>query len=284
MSDNKLKIHWFPGHMTKALRLIESELKNIDVVIYVLDARAPLSCINPSLDTLTNNKPILYVLNKEDLASSEETERYIKLLKKENTDCVSTNSTLTKINDFVITKINSLCKEKINKYKEKNINITVKAMVVGVPNCGKSTLINSLCNKAKTVSGNKPGVTRGKQWVKISSNIELLDMPGTLWPSFSNQTTAKNLAYIGSIKDEVLDINELAIEFIKDICKINKEILENRYNIVIKKEDEPVDILEKIGLSRKFLVKGGDIDYDRASFTILDEFRKGKLGRITLKC
>lgn len=284
MSENKLKIHWFPGHMTKALRLIESELKNIDVVIYVLDARAPLSCINPSLDTLTNNKPILYVLNKEDLASSEETERYIKLLKKENTDCVSTNSTLTKINDFVITKINSLCKEKINKYKEKNINISVKAMVVGVPNCGKSTLINSLCNKAKTVSGNKPGVTRGKQWVKISSNIELLDMPGTLWPSFSNQTTAKNLAYIGSIKDEVLDINELAIEFIKDICKINKEILENRYNIVINKEDEPVDILEKIGLSRKFLVKGGDIDYDRASFTILDEFRKGKLGRITLKC
>ena len=284
MNENKLKIHWFPGHMTKALRLIESELKNIDVVIYVLDARAPLSCINPSLDNLTNNKPILYVLNKEDLANSEETEKYIKFLKRENTDCVSTNSTLTKINDYVITKINSLCKQKIDKYKEKNINITVKAMVVGVPNCGKSTLINSLCNKAKTVSGNKPGVTRGKQWVRISSNIELLDMPGTLWPSFSNQTTAKNLAYIGSIKDDVLDINELSLEFIKDIINLDKTILEKRYNIKIENQDEPVDILEKIGYSRKFLIKGGEIDYDRTSFTLLDEFRKGKLGRITLKC
>lgn len=284
MNENQLKIHWFPGHMTKALRLIESELKNIDVVIYVLDARAPLSCINPSLDNLTNNKPILYVLNKEDLANSEKTEKYIKYLKKDNTDCVSTNSTLTKINDYVITKINSLCKQKIDKYKEKNINITVKAMVVGVPNCGKSTLINSLCNKAKTVSGNKPGVTRGKQWVRISSNIELLDMPGTLWPSFSNQTTAKNLAYIGSIKDDVLDINELSLEFIKDIINLDKTILEKRYNIKIEKQDEPVDILEKIGYSRKFLIKGGEIDYDRTSFTLLDEFRKGKLGRITLKC
>ena len=284
MNENKLKIHWFPGHMTKALRLIESELKNIDVVIYVLDARAPLSCINPSLDNLTNNKPILYVLNKEDLANSEETEKYIKFLKRENTDCVSTNSTLTKINDYVITKINSLCKQKIDKYKEKNINITIKAMVVGVPNCGKSTLINSLCNKAKTVSGNKPGVTRGKQWVRISNNIELLDMPGTLWPSFSNQTTAKNLAYIGSIKDDVLDINELSLEFIKDIINLDKTILEKRYNIKIENQDEPVDILEKIGYSRKFLIKGGEIDYDRTSFTLLDEFRKGKLGRITLKC
>ena len=279
-----MRIQWFPGHMTKALRLIEAELKNIDVVVYVLDARAPLSCINPSLDTLTNHKPIIYVLNKEDIANEEDTKKYKKQLKKENTECVSTNSTLIKVNNSIIEKINVLCKDKIEKYKQKNINATLRAMVIGVPNCGKSTLINSLCKKAKTISGNKPGVTRGKQWVKISSNIELLDMPGTLWPSFSNETTAKNLAYIGSIKDEVLDINELSLEFIKDIINLDKKIIENRFNIEVEKNDKPIDVLEKIAMARKFLIKGGELDYDRTSKTILEDFRNGRMGRITLKC
>ena len=179
--------------------------------------------------------------------------------------------------------IRLVLKDKIEKYKQKNINATLRAMVIGVPNCGKSTLINNLCGKAKTVTGNKPGVTKGKQWVKIASGIELLDMPGTLWPSFDNTKVAKHLAYIGSIREEVLDIPELAMEFIKDMRAMDKTILESRFNISIDEEDENLEVLEKICQSRRFLVRGGDYDYDRGCLAIVSDFKQGKMGNITLE-
>jgi ribosome biogenesis GTPase A len=155
-------------------------------------------------------------------------------------------------------------------------------MVIGVPNCGKSTLINNLCGKAKTVTGNKPGVTKGKQWVKIASGIELLDMPGTLWPAFDNTQVAKHLAYIGSIREEVLDIPELALDFIGDIRKIDKTILENRYSISVSDEDTNLEVLENICVARRYVVRGGDYDYDRCCSAIISDFKQGKFGKITL--
>ena len=227
-------IQWFPGHMTKAFRLMEKEIKLVDVIIYVLDSRAPFSCVNPKFPSLIGDKPIIYVFNKSDIAEKDKLSAWINgYFTKENTRCIVLDSTTSGTGKRVENAILDVCKPKILKFKEKGIKPTLRAMVIGVPNCGKSTLINNLCGKAKTITGNKPGVTKGKQWVRIASGIELLDMPGTLWPAFDNTHVAKHLAYIGSIREEVLDIPELALGFVGDIRKIDKSILENRYNIKI---------------------------------------------------
>ena len=276
-------IQWFPGHMTKAFRLMEKEIKIVDTILYVLDSRAPFSCVNPKFETLIGNKPIIYVFNKYDMADKEKVDNWIKYFKKDNTRCITLDSTASGSGKKVESAIRDVLKSKIDKFKEKNMNPTLRAMVIGVPNCGKSTLINNLCGKAKTVTGNKPGVTKGKQWIKIASGIELLDMPGTLWPAFDNTKVAKHLAYIGSIREEVLDIPELAIEFISDMRELDKTILERRYSVEIMEEDTNLEVLEKICESRKYLVKGGDVDYDRGCSAIISDFKQGKLGNITLE-
>ncbi|MGN0960801.1 MAG: ribosome biogenesis GTPase YlqF [Christensenellales bacterium] len=276
-------IQWFPGHMTKAFRLMEKEIKLVDVIIYVLDSRAPFSCVNPKFPSLIGGKPIIYVFNKSDLADTSKLDEWINgYFRKENTRCIVLNSTASGTGKKVENAIIDLCKGKIERFKLKGINPTLRAMVIGVPNSGKSTLINNLCGKAKTVTGNKPGVTKGKQWVKIASGIELLDMPGTLWPAFDNNMVARHLAYIGSIREEVLDIPELSLDFIKDIRHIDKSILESRYNISIDNDKSDLEVLEDICSSRKYLLKGGDFDYDRCCSTLISEFKQGKLGRITL--
>ena len=276
-------IQWFPGHMTKAFRLMEKEIKLVDAIIYVLDSRAPFSCVNPKFPSLIGDKPIIYVFNKSDLGDASKIDEWINgYFKKENTRCIVLNSTASGSGKRVESAILDACKPKIEKFKAKGIKPTLRAMVIGVPNSGKSTLINNLCGKAKTVTGNKPGVTRGKQWVKIASGIELLDMPGTLWPAFDNNRVARHLAYIGSIREEVLDIPELALDFIGDIRHINKEILENRYNILIDNEMTNLEVIESICESRKYLVRGGDYDYDRCCLAIISEFKQGKFGKITL--
>lgn len=263
---------------------MEKEIKIVDVIIYVLDSRAPFSCVNPKFETLIGDKPIIYVFNKCDLGERNKIDGWINgFFKKEKTRCITLDSTSSGSGKKVESAILDLLKDKIAKFKAKNMNTTLRAMVLGVPNCGKSTLINNFCGKAKTVTGNKPGVTKGKQWVKIASGIELLDMPGTLWPAFDNTQVAKHLAYIGSIKEEVLDIPELAIEFIKDIRKINPEILEKRYTIQIDENMTDLEVLEDICMSRKYVVKGGDFDYDRACFAIISDFKSGKMGAITLE-
>lgn len=276
-------IQWYPGHMTKAFRLMEKEIKLVDAIIYVLDSRAPFSCVNPKFPGLIGDKPIIYVFNKSDLSDSGKVDAWINgYFRKQNTRCIVLNSTASGSGKKLENAIKDVCSEKIEKFKQKGINPTLRAMVIGVPNSGKSTLINNLCGKAKTVTGNKPGVTKGKQWVKIASGIELLDMPGTLWPAFDNNAVARHLAYIGSIREEVLDIPELALEFIKEMRGIDKSILENRYNISIADEQTDLEIMEDICVARKYLLRGGDYDYDRCCATIISEFKQGKLGKITL--
>lgn len=276
-------IQWFPGHMTKAFRLMEKEIKLVDAIIYVLDSRAPFSCVNPKFPSLIGDKPIIYVFNKSDIADLVKLESWINgYFKTENTRCIVLDSTASGNGKKVENAIKDVCKGKVEKFKAKGINPTLRAMVIGVPNSGKSTLINNLCGKAKTVTGNKPGVTRGKQWVKIASGIELLDMPGTLWPAFDNNRVARHLAYIGSIREEVLDIPELALDFIGDMRHMDKTILEKRFGIVIEEEMSNLEVIESICKSRKYLVRGGDYDYDRCCSAIISEFKQGKLGRITL--
>lgn len=277
-----ININWFPGHMTKALREMEKEIKNVDLIFYCLDARAPMSCINPKLSTLAQNKKIIYVLTKSDMVNSEQLEPFKNKLITPNSMAVTLNSTETNSTKILYDKARLILKDKIEQKKQKGLNFSIKAMVVGVPNAGKSTLINNFCKKAKTITGNKAGVTRGKQWVTVDENLTLLDTPGTLYPSFSNNKIAKNLAYIGSIKDEVLDTTNLAFDFIKDITSIDKRFLEARYNITINDDDETLEIFDKICNARKCFSRGGELDYDKCATFILDDFRKGRLGKIIL--
>jgi len=275
-------IQWYPGHMNKALKMMENEVKNVDLIIYVLDSRAPFSCVNPKFTEIVKEKPIIYIFNKCDIADMTKVNDWMKYFTKENTKCLAMNSTMSGSSKKIESAIKELLKDKIKKYANKSISMILRAMIIGVPNSGKSTLANNLCGKAKATTGNKAGITRTKQWVKLGTGIEVLDTPGTLWPAFNNNQVAKHLAYIGSIKEEVLDIPELSLDFIEDICKIDKTTLENRYNIEIN-EESPLEILDKICEVRKYVLKGGDIDYDRGSVAIINDFKQGKLGNITLE-
>lgn len=276
-------INWFPGHMTKALRTMEAEIKNVDCTVYVLDSRAPFACLNPEFDKIIKNKEKLIVLNKIDICDLPKLKENIFGIKKyfgENADIILLNSTLSGVFKTIIGKIEKLCQQKILRYKNKGLNSFIKAMVIGVPNTGKSTLVNSLCGKAKTKTGNKAGITRGKQWVTVSQNVQIMDTAGTLYPKLANEKTARFLAYIGSIKDEVLDINELAICFIDDVLKQYPNCLTDRYKII--PQGQPYEIIEEIAKSRHYTTKGGEIDYERTCRTIIDDFRKQYLGKITL--
>lgn len=277
-----MPIQWFPGHMTKALREMEKEIKNVDLIFYCLDARAPISCLNPKLSKLAFNKKIIYVLTKADMVQEQVLEKFKSKLNSSNSIAVSINSTQTNSSKILYNKAKTLLKDKKEQLESKGLNYSIKAMVVGVPNVGKSTLINNFCKKAKTITGNKPGVTKGKQWVIVDEGLILLDTPGTLWPSFDDDKLARNLAYIGSIKDDVLDITDLAFCFIKDIVSLDKSILEKRYDIKIEEDEETLQIFDEICISKKCLLKQGELDYDRCARMIIDEFRKGKLGKIVL--
>lgn len=276
-------IQWFPGHMNKALKMMQEEIKKVDAIIYVLDARAPFSCVNPKFTSIIGEKPIIFVFNKADLADGNKVADWVKFFSKDNTKCVVLNSTASGSANKILDCLKSLLKDRIEKYAKKDVRMILRAMIVGVPNSGKSTLANNLCGKAKAKAENRAGVTRGKQWVKVASDMEVLDTPGTLWPAFNNNQVAHHLAYIGSIKEDVLDIPELSIDFISDIVKIDKSILEMRYDIEILSDDTPLEILDKICISRKYVMRGGDIDYDRGSFAIISDFKQGRLGRITLE-
>ena len=269
--------------MKNALETMEKELKNVDLIIYVLDSRAPFSCLNPSFDKIASKRPVIYVLSKCDLSNDAETDYWKRyFVKKENAACVTVNSTVSGSAKVIKSIMKDMLSKKTEWNKRKGLNIPFRAMVIGVPNSGKSTLINNLASKGKTVTGDKPGVTRGKQWVAIDDNINLLDTPGTLWPDISDEQIGTKLAYIGSIKNEVLDIATLGLEFIKDIVKLDKTLLETRYSIKIEENEEALEIFENICKKRGFISRGGEIDYERGAIGILDDFRKGRLGKITL--
>lgn len=275
------KINWFPGHMTKALREMEEEAKNVDMIIYVLDARAPKSCVNPEFIKIIGNKPILYVLNKADMVEEQDLKPFLPYFKKPNTETVLLDSTKSGAIKQIEPIMVNLCQEKLNKYKQKGFKINLRAMVLGVPNSGKSTLINNLCGSKKTITGNKAGVTRGKQWLALKNGFEVLDTPGTLYPNITNQQIALNLAFIGSIKNEVVDINELAIDFLNFCKKHYFNNLQEKYNLQ-DKTMSALEMLDEIATYKHYLLKGAEPDYDRTCIAIIDDFRKGKLGKIIL--
>lgn len=275
------KINWFPGHMKKALEEMQAEVKNVDAVIYVLDARAPKACLNPSFVRIIGTKPILFVLNKCDLADEEKVKEFSQTLRSENTKCLMLNSTASGALNKVTNALNELCNSQIERFKNKGVNYFVRAMVLGVPNSGKSTLVNNLCGLARAVTGNRPGVTKGKQWVKLSNNIEILDTPGTLWPNLEVEETALQLAYIGSIKDDVLQIEELVLSLISDLQKLYPSLLEEKYQIEDLQIKTPIELLDEIAEKKKCLLKGGEIDYERTAKAVLDDFRKNRIGKIT---
>lgn len=275
------KINWFPGHMQKALRMMEAEAKNVDALIYVLDSRAPFACLNPEFVRIIGSKPILYVLNKIDLADEKKIKEIKTKLPGENKLVIELNSTASGAIGLVTSSLNALCKATIEKYKNKGVNFFVRAMVLGVPNCGKSTLVNNLCGSKKAITGNKPGVTKGKQWVKLSNNIEILDTPGTLWPNLIDEAEARKLAFIGSIKDDVVEVEQLSLFLLEALLKTYPKELEERFSVQVENKT-PLEIMEEIAERRKYVVRGGEIDYERTAKAILDDFRKGRIGKITL--
>ena len=275
-------IQWYPGHMDKALREMQNTLKLVDAIIYVLDSRAPYSCINPKYKDLIGNKPALLVLNKADLVNEEDLNKWTDLFKRNGYDSIKLNSTISNASKIILSKMEVILSDKIEKNKAKGIQLPLRFMVIGVPNCGKSTLINNVCPRKKTETGNKAGVTRANQWVKINATYEILDTPGTLWPSFKNNQVAKNLAYIGSIKDEVLDIEELAYSFIEDIKDRFFNNIKERYSLLCNENTETIDIYNEICLKRGFILRGNELDYNRGAKAIIDDFRKGRMGKIIL--
>ena len=276
-------IHWFPGHMTKAIRMMSEEIKVVDCVIYVLDARAPESCINPAFDEVIGVKPRLYVLNKADMVSQKEVIKWVDKFRRQGYRCIYSNSISKSDAPVIVKNLLELNEDLIERYQQKGVNKTIRAMVIGVPNCGKSTLINSLVKEKKAVTGNKPGVTRGKQWVSIGEYIELLDSPGVLYPDFKDQEKAMRLALIGSVKEDVVDVSELALEAIKYFLAEHPEELVNRYKLTDVNDKSPLEVMEEIGKKRGVVMRGGELDYERIAKIIISDFRKGYLGKYPLE-
>lgn len=267
--------------MTAAMRMMEESLKAVDGVLVVLDARAPKASQNSKLDGLFRDKKILYVINKSDLVEPQDVCRAIKNLSANGKTAISVSATDKRAVDMLYNGIFDLLKEKSERYRAKGIVRPLRVMVAGIPNTGKSTIINALCGGKRTVTGNKAGVTRGKQWVRIK-DLEFLDTPGTMPPAFDNQTYAKHLAYIGSMNDANIDAGDLAYEFIKEIKQKHPAVLTQKYGIE-KTDVAEIQIMDEICARRGFLIKGGEYDYDRCASAIIDDFRKGRLGKISLE-
>lgn len=277
-----MNIQWYPGHMTKAKRMMQENIKLIDIVIELLDARVPLSSRNPDIDALANNKFRLVILNKCDLADPKVNDAWKQYFNEKGINVVTVNAKSGQGMKGITDVVQEACKEKIERDRKRGIiNRPIRAMIVGIPNVGKSTFINSYAKKACTKVGNKPGVTKGKQWIKINKNIELLDTPGILWPKFDDDKVGKHLAFIGSINDEILQKTELACELISFLADTYPGVLENRYQAL--ESNPPSDILSQIAGNRGCVMKGGEPDYEKASAILLDEFRGGVLGRISVE-
>ncbi len=277
-----MNIQWYPGHMTKAKRMMQEDIKLIDIVIELLDARVPISSRNPDIDTLANNKFRLVLLNKSDLADEKVTNQWEAYFKEKGIMVVTINARNGQGMKVITAKVQEACKEKIERDRKRGImNRPIRAMIVGIPNVGKSTFINSFAKKACTKVGNKPGVTKGKQWIKINKSVELLDTPGILWPKFEDDTVGEHLAFIGSINDEILQKTELACDLISFMVEHYPGVLGERYQI---DEGEAASaILEGIARNRGCLLKGNELNFEKAAIILLDEFRNGKLGRISLE-
>ena len=277
-----MNYQWYPGHMTKAKRMMQEDIKLIDLVIELVDARAPLSSRNPDIDTLAQNKSRLILLNKSDLADPKANAAWTKYFKEKGFFVLEINARsgagIKNINGMVA----EACKEKIERDRKRGIvNRPVRAMVVGIPNVGKSTFINSFAGKACTKTGNKPGVTKGKQWIRLNKSLELLDTPGILWPKFEDQKVGMRLAFLGSINDEIIITSELALDLIQSLRELYPSAISDRYGFEMPEKD--IDVLSEIAKARKCFAKGEQLDFDKAAALFIEDFRSGKLGQMTLE-
>lgn len=278
-----MNIQWFPGHMKKTMRLIEENIKLVDIVVEILDARLPKSSKNPEIDNLVKDKPRLILLNKSDIADANETSKWINKFQKEGISAIAISSIGPKSLDVVLDKCKEVLKDKIEAWKKRGIvNRSVKIMVVGVPNVGKSSFINKIANKKSAKVGDKPGVTRGKQWIRLAKGFEMLDTPGVLWPKFEDMEIGMKLAFTGAVKDEIMDVELLSMKLLEFLKENYPDSLTQRYKMEDFFDLDGYEMLTLLGKKRGFVISGGEIDTLRAANILLDEFRGAKLGRITL--
>lgn len=279
-------IQWFPGHMTRTKRQIQASLKLVDAVVEIIDARIPVSSRNPDLDKLLGNKPRLILMNKCDMADKRETARWIEHYKKYNIPAIPVDCKTGKGLNAFIPEVKKLLQDKINSWAEKGMKgHSIHVMIVGIPNVGKSSFINRIAKKDSAKVENRPGVTRGNQWFTIGKGFELLDTPGVLWPKFDDMLVGERLAFTGAVKDQVIDTEQLAVRLLEILKADYKTQLAERYKLDSSDFDDitAYELLQRIGKKRGFLISGGEIDTERASITLLEEFRNAKLGCITLE-
>ena len=276
-----MQINWFPGHMKKTLDALQKDINNIDVVMYVLDARAWFSCLNPKIDEIVQHKKIIYLINKCDLISNEDKKDILEYFVKQNKTAICLQGTSSSSRNILISALKEATRDKYEKSKAKGVEPIFKVMVLGTPNTGKSTIINTLCGKKKTMTGDKAGVTKGNQWVRISDNFALLDTPVTLWPKMDSDEVKLKLAFIGGIKKDVVDEEELGFELIKYMIKSEPDYLKARYS-VDNFDREPIEVYDDIMRRIGVIIRGGDIDYTRGGIKVLEDFRSGRMGKICL--
>ena len=277
-------LSWFPGHMTKTKRMIASELPHMDAVCEILDARIPLSSRNPDVDDLTAGKPRLIVLNRADQADPAQTRRWSQYFRAKGWAMLEANAKGGVGTEKFAAAVRELLRDKLEAYAAKGqVGRVVRVMVLGIPNVGKSTFINKVAKRKTAKAEDRPGVTRSKQWVPVDATLELLDTPGILWPKFDDPEVGKRLAFTGAVKDDVLDIEELACYLMDYLAAHYADVLTERYKITVEDGDSGYDLLEKAGRKRGFLMRGAQVDTERMARILLDEFRGGKLGRFTLE-
>ena len=281
---NSRQIQWFPGHMTKTLRLMEKEIRNVDCVLQILDARIPLSSLNPEIERITAGKPHLYILNKADLADPEITKQWLAYFKSAGAGCLAMDSKqrgrATAAKGPIEKELSALMARRRNRGM---VGAAIRVMVVGIPNVGKSTFINKVAGRKSAKAQNRPGVTRGKQWITVDNGLELLDTPGILWPKFEDQSVGLNLAFTGAVKDDIMDLETLASHLMKVLAERYPDAIQGRYKIEIPAQFTEWELLEAAGRKRGFLISGGEVDTERMSRILLEEYRSGKLGRFTLE-
>ena len=284
-SDHTQVIQWYPGHMTKTKRRIEKDLKLVDAVAEIIDARIPIASRNPDIAHLTSGKPRIVLLNKCDMADKRATDQWVTALSKENVRAIPVDCKSGRGVDRFVPVLTDLLSDRIESYKAKGmVNPTMRVMIVGIPNVGKSTFINRISKKTKATAADRPGVTRGNQWFTVSKGFEMLDTPGVLWPKFDDQKVGEHLAFTGAIKSEVMDTELLAVRLIDLLKELKTPEFAERYQLTEEELSLPsFEVLEKIARHRGMLISGGEADTERAAYTLLDEFRAAKLGRITLE-
>ena len=279
-----MDIQWYPGHMTKARRMMQENIKLIDLIIELVDARAPLSSRTPDIDELGKNKSRIILLNKSDLADAKKNKLWMGYFADKGFHALEINAKTGTGVKSIQGVVQEACRDKIERDRRRGIlNRPVRAMVVGIPNVGKSTFINSFAGRACAKTGNRPGVTKGKQWIRLNKGLELLDTPGILWPKFEDQTVGLHLAMIGSMNDEIVHLDELAYELIRFLRGEYPGLLEKRYDIEISDGQDAYDVIRAVCVSRKCYLKGEELDIMKASSMVVDDFRSGRIGRITLE-